>query len=169
MPNPWLTIIGIGEDGLAGLSEASRKALKEAETVFGGERHLRLAQVDGRGKPWPAPFDAAGVLARRGHPTVVLASGDPFWHGAGGSLAAHLACGEWTAHPAPSTFSLAASRLGWRLEFPWARYTDWVAGPHGMRLIERRPMPPFGHFSLIRFGKDRSVAAVHNGRGRRLL
>jgi len=111
-----LTIIGIGEDGLAGLSDASRKALKEAETVFGGERHLRLAHVDGRGKAWPVPFDATSVLARRGRPTVVLASGDPFWHGAGGSLAAHLACGEWTAHPAPSTFSLAAARLGWRLE-----------------------------------------------------
>jgi precorrin-6B C5,15-methyltransferase / cobalt-precorrin-6B C5,C15-methyltransferase len=111
-----LTIIGIGEDGLAGLSEASRKALDEAETVFGGERHLRLAHVDGRGKPWPVPFDAACVLARRGHRTVVLASGDPFWHGAGGSLAAYLAFGEWTTYPAPSTFSLAAARLGWRLE-----------------------------------------------------
>jgi precorrin-6B C5,15-methyltransferase / cobalt-precorrin-6B C5,C15-methyltransferase len=111
-----LTIIGIGEDGLAGLSEASRKALDRAETVFGGERHLKLAHVDGRGKPWPVPFDATCVLARRGHPTVVLASGDPFWHGAGGSLAAQLASGEWTAHPAPSTFSLAAARLGWRLE-----------------------------------------------------
>ncbi len=111
-----MTIIGIGEDGLAGLSEASRKALEEAEIVFGGERHLRLAHVDGRGKLWPVPFDAASVLARRGRPTVVLASGDPFWHGAGGSLAAHLACGEWTAHPAPSTFSLVAARLGWRLE-----------------------------------------------------
>ena len=51
---PWLTIIGIGEDGLAGLSEASRKALDQAETVFGGERHLNLAGIDGRGKPWPA-------------------------------------------------------------------------------------------------------------------
>jgi precorrin-6B C5,15-methyltransferase / cobalt-precorrin-6B C5,C15-methyltransferase len=114
--NPWLTIIGIGEDGLAGLSEASRKALDRAETVFGGERHLKLAHVDGRGKAWPVPFDAACVLARRGRPTVVLASGDPFWHGAGGSLAAQLAPGEYTAHPAPSTFSLAAARLGWRLE-----------------------------------------------------
>jgi precorrin-6Y C5,15-methyltransferase (decarboxylating) len=116
MTEPWLTIIGIGEDGLAGLSEASRKALDGAEIVFGGERHLKLAHVDGRGKTWPVPFDADCVLARRGRPTVVLASGDPFWHGAGGSLAANLACGEWTAHPAPSTFSLAAGRLGWRLE-----------------------------------------------------
>jgi precorrin-6B C5,15-methyltransferase / cobalt-precorrin-6B C5,C15-methyltransferase len=114
--SPWLTIIGIGEDGLAGLSDASRNALERAEVVFGGERHLRLARIDGRGKPWPVPFDAACVLARRGRPTAVLASGDPFWHGAGGSLAAQLSDGEWVAYPAPSTFSLAASRLGWRLE-----------------------------------------------------
>jgi precorrin-6B C5,15-methyltransferase / cobalt-precorrin-6B C5,C15-methyltransferase len=113
---PWLTIIGIGEDGLAGLSEASRNALQHAETVFGGERHLKLARVDGRGKPWPVPFDASCVLSRRGRPTAVLASGDPFWHGAGGSLAAQLSPEEWVAHPAPSTFSLAAARLGWPLE-----------------------------------------------------
>jgi precorrin-6B C5,15-methyltransferase / cobalt-precorrin-6B C5,C15-methyltransferase len=113
---PWLTIIGIGEDGLAGLSEASRNALDRAETVFGGERHLKLAAVDGRGKPWPVPFDASSVLARRGRPTAVLASGDPFWHGAGGTLASQLAEGEWIAHPSLSTFSLAASRLGWPLE-----------------------------------------------------
>src|SRR5689334_23376073 len=116
MSEPWLTIIGIGEDGLAGLSDASRKALAEAETVFGGERHLKLAGIDWRGKPWPVPFDATCVLARRGRPTAVLASGDPFWHGAGGSLAAQLSPEEWVAHPAPSTFSLAAARLGWPLE-----------------------------------------------------
>jgi precorrin-6B C5,15-methyltransferase / cobalt-precorrin-6B C5,C15-methyltransferase len=113
---PWLTIIGIGEDGLAGLSEASRNALAKAETVFGGERHLKLAEIDGRGQPWPVPFDAACVLERRGRPTAVLASGDPFWHGAGVSLASHLARDEWIAHPSPSTFSLAASRLSWPLE-----------------------------------------------------
>jgi precorrin-6B C5,15-methyltransferase / cobalt-precorrin-6B C5,C15-methyltransferase len=116
MSEPWLTIIGIGEDGLAGLSDASRKALAQAETVFGGERHLKLAGIDARGKPWPVPFDATCVLSRRGRPTAVLASGDPFWHGAGGSLASHLAPEEWVAHPSPSTFSLAAARLGWTLE-----------------------------------------------------
>lgn len=114
--NPWLTIIGIGEDGLAGLSEASRKALARAEAVFGGERHLALAEVSDRGRAWPVPFDASGVLACRGRPTAVLASGDPFWHGVGGTLAEMLGAGEWIAHPAPSTFALAASRLGWRLE-----------------------------------------------------
>ncbi|MGY8668643.1 precorrin-6Y C5,15-methyltransferase (decarboxylating) subunit CbiT [Bradyrhizobium sp. UFLA05-109] len=116
MADPWLTIIGIGEDGLAGLSEASRKALARAETVFGGERHLALAGITDRGHPWPVPFDADVVLGCRGRPTVVLASGDPFWHGAGASLAERLEAGEWIAHSSPSTFSLAAARLGWRLE-----------------------------------------------------
>lgn len=116
MASPWLTIIGVGEDGLAGLSEASRKALADAETVFGGERHLALAGVAARGRAWSVPFDAESVLSRRGRPTAVLASGDPFWHGVGAVLAEKLAPGEWTAHSAPSAFSLAAARLGWRLE-----------------------------------------------------
>jgi len=116
VPDPWLTIIGIGEDGPAGLSKASRKALARAEVVFGGERHLKLAEMDDRGRPWPVPFDVAPVLSCRGRPTAVLASGDPFWHGVGGSLVPHLETGEWVAHAAPSTFSLAAARLGWRLE-----------------------------------------------------
>ncbi|MEY9183656.1 precorrin-6Y C5,15-methyltransferase (decarboxylating) [Bradyrhizobium sp. USDA 326] len=116
MSDPWLTIIGIGEDGLAGLSEASRKALARAETVFGGERHLALAEVGGRGRPWPVPFDAKIVLSCRGRPTAVLASGDPFWHGAGAGLAEKLGSDEWIAYPTPSAFSLGAARLGWRLE-----------------------------------------------------
>lgn len=45
-------------------------------------------------------------------------------------------------------------RLGWRLEFPFERYINWAARTPGMKLTERRPMPPFGHFSLIRFRKD---------------
>jgi precorrin-6Y C5,15-methyltransferase (decarboxylating) len=116
MADPWLTIIGVGEDGLAGLSPASHDALAAATAIFGGPRHLALVGAGAKGQPWPIPFDAAPVLGRRGQPTVVLASGDPFWFGAGGSLMAHLEPGEWASHPAPSSFQLAANRLGWRLE-----------------------------------------------------
>lgn len=84
--------------------------------VFGGPRHLALAGAGTRGVEWPVPFDIAPVLAARGRLAVVLASGDPFWHGAGSLLADRLAPGEWVSHPAPSCFQLAASRLGWRLE-----------------------------------------------------
>ena len=111
-----MTIIGLGEDGPASLSPASRAALAAAKVIFGGPRHLDLIGAGDKGQAWPVPFDATPVLAHRGQPTVVLASGDPFWFGAGGSLMAHLTPGEWVSHPAPSTFQLAANRLGWRLE-----------------------------------------------------
>lgn len=113
---PWLSLIGIGEDGLSGLTAASRAALDEADIVFGGPRHLALAGVGERGQPWPLPFSVAPVLEQRGRKVAVLASGDPFWFGVGGTLAAHLEPSEWRAFPAPSTFSLIAARLGWRLE-----------------------------------------------------
>lgn len=116
MSEPWLSIVGIGEDGLNGLAGASRAALDRAEVIFGGPRHLALAEAGARGRPWPVPFSVAPVLELRGHPVVVLASGDPFWHGAGGTLVPHLARDEWQAFPAPSIFSLTAARLGWRLE-----------------------------------------------------
>ena len=117
MPDPWLSIIGIGEDGPAGLPPASRDALDRAEIVFGAPRHLELAGIAGpRGREWPVPFGLEPLLALRGRAVAALVSGDPFWHGAGGSIAAVLQAGEWRAFPAPGTFSLAAARLGWRLE-----------------------------------------------------
>lgn len=116
MADPWLCVVGLGEDGLAGLGDASRAAIAGAEVIFGGPRHLALVGAGARGREWPVPFDVAPVLALRGRRVVVLASGDPFWFGAGGSLAAHLAAGEWEAHPVASTFALVAARLGWRLE-----------------------------------------------------
>lgn len=112
----WLSIIGIGEDGLQGLGAVARAALDRAEIVFGAPRHLALAQIDDRGQAWPVPFDLAPMLAQRGKRVAVLASGDPFWHGAGGSLTRHIEPQEWQCFPAPSCFGLAASRLGWRLE-----------------------------------------------------
>lgn len=116
MADPWLIIIGLGEDGPAGLSEASRAALKHADVIFGGPRHLALVTAGQRGRDWPVPFNTDPVLAEKGRKVVVLASGDPFWFGAGGSLAPDLSPGEWVCHPAPSTFSYAAARLGWRIE-----------------------------------------------------
>lgn len=116
MGDPWLSIIGLGEDGLAGLTDASRDALARAETVFGGPRHLALVAAGNRGRAWSVPFDVGPVLALKGSDVAVLASGDPFWYGAGGSLAQHLEPSEWRCYPGVSTFSLSAARLGWRIE-----------------------------------------------------
>jgi precorrin-6Y C5,15-methyltransferase (decarboxylating) len=116
---PWLTIIGLGEDGADGLSAAARAALEQAELVFGAARHLSLLPaLRCEARAWPVPF-ADGLpllLAERGRRVVLLASGDPFWFGAGASVTRHLAREEWIAHPAPSSFALAASRLGWALQ-----------------------------------------------------
>jgi phosphatidylethanolamine/phosphatidyl-N-methylethanolamine N-methyltransferase len=57
-------------------------------------------------------------------------------------------------------FAPVARQLGWRPEFPWGRLMAWVERAPGMRLIERRPMPPLGHFALIRFGKDAMAVAA---------
>ncbi len=115
--NPWLTIIGIGEDGPAGLSEASRIAIANAEIVIGARRHLDLLpDLPCPAQAWPVPFDTGILAEARGKRVVMLASGDPFWFGAGSVATRSLAAGEWRAHPAPSTFALAASRLGWPLE-----------------------------------------------------
>ena len=51
-------------------------------------------------------------------------------------------------------FAPLARRLGWRPEFPWQRLVDWAAAHGGVTLAERRPMPPMGHFSLIRYRKS---------------
>jgi len=117
MSDPWLTIIGLSEDGLAGVSEASRAALKAARIIFGGPRHLDLVAAGKRGRAWPVPFSIEPILAEKAEGgVVVVTSGDPFWYGAGGSLSQVLSPGEWIAHPAPSTFGHAAARMGWRIE-----------------------------------------------------
>jgi phosphatidylethanolamine/phosphatidyl-N-methylethanolamine N-methyltransferase len=46
------------------------------------------------------------------------------------------------------------TRLGWRTEFAWGRFARWAAGTHSVQLVERRPIPPLGHFNLIRFTKS---------------
>ncbi len=114
---PWLTLIGIGDDGVDGLVPAARAVIAGASLVVGGIRHLRLAAALIRGETmaWPSPMQGgyAAILARAGRDVVVLASGDPFCFGVGSALAALVPAREIACIPAPSAFALAAARLGW--------------------------------------------------------
>jgi precorrin-6Y C5,15-methyltransferase (decarboxylating) len=116
----WLTIIGIGEDGPDGLGEEAKRLIEAAPAVFGGDRHHALAAplITGERLPWQSPFDRSveAIVKRRGTPVVVLASGDPFLYGIGATLSRYVPAQEMRVIPAPSAFSLAASRLGWPLQ-----------------------------------------------------
>lgn len=115
----WLAIVGIGEDGPESLSPAARRLIAQAELVVGGGRHLELAgPLAGETLRWPSPLSDAfpAILARRGRPVCVLATGDPFFYGIGSALAREIPPDEIDCHPAPSAFSLAAARLGWALQ-----------------------------------------------------
>jgi precorrin-6Y C5,15-methyltransferase (decarboxylating) len=118
-PRRWLSIVGIGEDGIEGLTPIARSLVQAAEMVFGGQRHLVLAAplIRGVARPWRSPFERAveEVLAQRGRQVCVLASGDPFVYGVGSVLLRHVDPRETVTVPALSTFSLAAARLGWAL------------------------------------------------------
>ncbi|HTR17029.1 MAG TPA: precorrin-6y C5,15-methyltransferase (decarboxylating) subunit CbiE [Acetobacteraceae bacterium] len=117
MTRRWLSILGIGEDGVETLSPAARALLSGAALVVGGARHLALADrlITGARLAWPSPLSDAfpAILARRGEAVVVLASGDPYCFGVGASLARIVPPEETLCLPAPSAFSLACARLGW--------------------------------------------------------
>jgi precorrin-6Y C5,15-methyltransferase (decarboxylating) len=114
----WLTIVGIGEDGLAGLGADARAAIETAEVLIGGDRHLEKVSGHAAEKiGWGKDF-AVGVEAIRGHEgkrVVVLASGDPMNFGAGSILARKFGIEAVTIIPAPGAFSLAAARMGWSI------------------------------------------------------
>ncbi len=112
----WLAVVGLGEDGLDGLSSAARRLLAQAAFVVGGRRHLALAgPLAAETLVWPSPIEHAldRIEAWRGKSVCVLASGDPFFFGVGTMLTRRFAPAEMIAVPAPSAFALAASRLGW--------------------------------------------------------
>lgn len=153
---PWLTVIGLGEDGPAGLSPASRSALEAAEIVFGPPRHLALLQdLSAETRAWPVPFaDGLPMLdALQGRRVAVLASGDPFWFGAGSVLVRRYGVAAVTTLPAPSTFSHAAARMGWPLE------ETLCLGLHGAPLSRLRPHLAPGQRAIVLL---RDGAAVHD-------
>ncbi len=118
-PPKWLSVIGIGEDGLVGLSPSARSLFDSAAIIVGGKRHLAmLPQSDRREKlVWTSPIEHSleEIVQRRGQSVCVLASGDPMCYGIGVTLIRHIPLEEMTISPAPSAFSLACARLGWSL------------------------------------------------------
>jgi precorrin-6Y C5,15-methyltransferase (decarboxylating) len=116
----WLSIVGLGEGGLAELTPAARALVERAEVLIGGARHLAMVPTcdgeDGRERlTWPSPFSMLGdeIAARRGHRVCVLATGDPLCYGVGAKLARRFSIDEMTILPSPSAFSLACARMGW--------------------------------------------------------
>jgi len=116
--NRWLSIVGLGEEGIEGLAPAARHLIDKAELLVGGERHLALVPNGGAERlTWQSPLKLTvdQILRRRGRPVVVLATGDPMWFGIGVTLARQVASDELWIIPGASAFALACARLGWPL------------------------------------------------------
>jgi len=114
----WLDIIGIGEDGMEGLSPQARKTLQDAEIIIGGDRHHALsADVSGDRIAWPSPFDAMidRIKSYRGKRIVVLVTGDPLWYSVGARITKGIPASEVRFFPQLSAFQWAACRMGWSL------------------------------------------------------
>jgi precorrin-6Y C5,15-methyltransferase (decarboxylating) len=117
----WLSVVGIGEDGVSGLSPAARTLLESAELVIGGPRHLAMLPPDGcprERRTWPSPLSALveEIPKMRGRRVCVLATGDPMLFGIGATLCDHVAPEEMAIVPGVSAFALAAARLAWPLD-----------------------------------------------------
>ena len=118
MTQAWLDIIGIGEDGIDGLSAQAVDVLHRAEIIIGGDRHHKLADIsDATRIRWPSPFDALidDIKSYRGKKLVILVTGDPLWYSVGARISRAIAPGEITFHPQLSAFQWACARLGWSL------------------------------------------------------
>ncbi len=119
MTAPLFTIIGMGDDGPAGLAQAARERLDQAQVIVASRRLLdRLGETRAECHPWPSPCDPMAEKLRQwaGRNTVSLATGDPMWFGAGATLLRHFDAAEFDVMPHLSAFQLAAARMGWALQ-----------------------------------------------------
>ena len=118
MAEPWLHIVGIGEEGMAGLLPATRAVVEAAEVIVGGDRHHALSDgVTAERVAWPSPFDALIDLLHgfKGRRVVVLATGDPLWFSVGARIGRAIPPDEIVYHPQLSAFQLASVRMGWSM------------------------------------------------------
>lgn len=117
--NPWLNVIGVGDEGVSGLSPAAKALLDGSEIIVGAERLIGTLAAEGRElHVWSSPLSETieRIKGWRGRSIAVLASGDPMHFGVGCTLARHVPTKEMRILPAPSAFSLAAARLGWSMQ-----------------------------------------------------
>ncbi|MGF1475173.1 MAG: precorrin-6y C5,15-methyltransferase (decarboxylating) subunit CbiE [Geminicoccaceae bacterium] len=113
MSGPWLTVLGVGADGLR---RDRRNHIDRAELVVGGARHLRMVNTGDRPTlNWSSPLDETlrRIAEYRGRPVTVLATGDPMDHGVGSRLAQVFGPDALHVIPEVSCFALACARLGW--------------------------------------------------------
>lgn len=117
---PWLSIVGIGEDGLSGVAPAPRRLIEEAALLIGGARHLAMIPDDHPAErlTWKSPLadTVADIRAAEGRAVCVLATGDPMSYGIGVTLGREFGRAALSVHPVAGAFSLAAARMGWSLE-----------------------------------------------------
>lgn len=118
MSESWLHVVGIGEDGLAGLQPATRAVVETAEVIIGGDRHESLSDTLGAERlDWPVQFDDLIALldGQKRRRVVMLATGDPLWFSIGARIGRAIDPSEITYHPQLSAFQLAAARMGWSM------------------------------------------------------
>lgn len=114
----WLDIIGIGEDGIAGLSQNAIKKLEAADVIIGGDRHHKLTpDVNAKRLSWPSPFDAMieEINRHKGKNLVILVTGDPLWYSVGARILRSIPAEQIEFHPQLSAFQWASARMGWSL------------------------------------------------------
>jgi precorrin-6Y C5,15-methyltransferase (decarboxylating) len=178
---PWLSIVGIGEDGFLGLSPAARTLVDTAEVLIGGARHLAMIPDCPERKQqrlrWSSPLAAMleQIEEMRGRRVCVLATGDPMHFGVGATLSRRVAAEEMIILPGLSAFALAAARLAWPLECVTAlsvhgRHVELVLphiAPHARLLIlahdARTPSQIATMLSERSFGASRMVVLAHMG------
>jgi precorrin-6Y C5,15-methyltransferase (decarboxylating) len=118
MSEPWLHVVGIGEDGLDGLTPATRAVVEAAEVILGGDRHHDLSgNITAERLSWPSPFNAMIEVIRglRGRRAVILVTGDPLWFSVGARIGRAIPANEIVYHPQLSAFQLASARMGWSM------------------------------------------------------
>lgn len=113
---PWIYLIGMGADGLDGLSAKAMRHLDEADVLVSSPRLFQLIPEDQRPRiHWESPLSDTlpHIEAHRGKTIAIIATGDPLCYGVGSWLLTKFALEDMVIIPGVSAFSLACARMGW--------------------------------------------------------